>query len=155
MRGFFFGVVIIIVFLPSLATAHPGKTDRRGGHVCRKDCSEWDLYVGEYHLHDEDDRPLRIEKKAPPGPVQTAEDNVSTGGIQPVGPIPLQTDNSADVKKAVPQTLPPGPDDHPAVRQPVSEADIYPLNQPINLLSLLLMAFAFIMLLAVLLIRKR
>jgi hypothetical protein len=45
------------------ASAHPGKTDRRGGHKCWKNCGEWELGRGEYHLHDKDWNPVRLDQK--------------------------------------------------------------------------------------------
>ena len=61
MRKFI--VVVLLCLLPaSLSFAHPGKTDRQGGHKCIKDCEEWKLYYMEYHLHDKFGRPIRVEK---------------------------------------------------------------------------------------------
>ena len=40
-----------------------GKTDYRGGHKCWKNCSEWELRYGEYHLHDKDWKPIRLDKR--------------------------------------------------------------------------------------------
>lgn len=48
------------------AYAHPGKTDYRGGHKCWKNCSEWELRYGEYHLHDKDWKPIRLDEKGVP-----------------------------------------------------------------------------------------
>jgi hypothetical protein len=60
----FIGVFICSIFLFSAhAYGHPGKTDYRGGHKCWKNCSEWDLGYGEYHLHDEDWKPIRFERQ--------------------------------------------------------------------------------------------
>ena len=58
-------LIAIILFSVS-AYAHPGKTDYRGGHKCWKNCSEWKLRYGEYHLHDKDWRPIRLDKKDNP-----------------------------------------------------------------------------------------
>lgn len=58
-------VLIVIVLLPLTAVAHPGKTDRQGGHRCLKDCAEWDLYYNEYHLHDKDGKPVKVARKKP------------------------------------------------------------------------------------------
>ena len=58
-------VMIVIVLLPLTAVAHPGKTDRQGGHRCLKDCAEWDLYYNEYHLHDKDGKPAKVARKKP------------------------------------------------------------------------------------------
>ncbi len=58
-------LVLIAVFcvLPAAAYAHPGKTDKYGGHQCLKDCEEWRLYYEEYHLHDKDWKPIRVSRK--------------------------------------------------------------------------------------------
>ncbi len=44
-------IVLVIVFSLILATvsAHPGRTDSRGGHTCRTNCEKWGLKDGEYH----------------------------------------------------------------------------------------------------------
>ncbi len=39
------------LFLPMLASAHPGRTDAYGCHTCRTNCSSWGLSSGEYHCH--------------------------------------------------------------------------------------------------------
>lgn len=70
MRPLFAVVLILLVALP--AFAHPGKTDRYGGHKCYKECAEWDLYYAEYHLHDKDGRTVRVVKKKPVRSVPTA-----------------------------------------------------------------------------------
>ena len=56
-------VLIVIVLLPLTAMAHPGKTDRQGGHKCYKECAEWDLYYAEYHLHDKDGKAVKVARK--------------------------------------------------------------------------------------------
>ncbi len=58
-----FVVVALLFFVPFSASSHPGKTDRYGGHKCIKGCEEWKLYYKEYHLHDKDGRPIRVNKK--------------------------------------------------------------------------------------------
>ena len=55
--------LIFILLLPFSAIAHPGKTDYRGGHKCWKNCGEWELRRGEYHLHDKDWNPIRFDQK--------------------------------------------------------------------------------------------
>lgn len=56
----------IILLFPLSVYAHPGKTDYRGGHKCRKSCAEWELQYGEYHLHDKDWKPIRLDAKGIP-----------------------------------------------------------------------------------------
>lgn len=36
------------------ASAHPGRTDSKGGHTCQTNCAQWGLATGEYHLHSAD-----------------------------------------------------------------------------------------------------
>ncbi|MEI7026517.1 YHYH domain-containing protein [Paenibacillus sp. y28] len=35
----------------TIADAHPGRTDAKGGHTCRTNCEKWGLEYGEYHYH--------------------------------------------------------------------------------------------------------
>ena len=58
-----FLISILLCILPVLAFSHPGKTNHYGGHNCYKGCEEWGLYYEEYHLHDKDGRPIRVDKK--------------------------------------------------------------------------------------------
>jgi hypothetical protein len=49
-------VKILILFLIacsfiSVTFAHPGKLDKYGCHVCRKNCKKWGLRDGQYHCH--------------------------------------------------------------------------------------------------------
>ncbi|PUA39016.1 YHYH domain-containing protein [Paenibacillus elgii] len=37
--------------IASIASAHPGRTDKNGGHTCRTNCAKWGLEDGEYHYH--------------------------------------------------------------------------------------------------------
>jgi competence protein ComEC len=42
---------IILILVPAIASAHPGRTDSKGGHYCRTNCAKWGLKTGEYHYH--------------------------------------------------------------------------------------------------------
>ena len=55
-------VVLCMCVWPLTVAAHPGKTDKYGGHMCLKGCEEWKLFYKEYHLHDKDGRPIRVNK---------------------------------------------------------------------------------------------
>lgn len=46
-------LTLALLSLPftSIATAHPGRTDKNGGHTCRTNCAKWGLEYGEYHYH--------------------------------------------------------------------------------------------------------
>jgi hypothetical protein len=58
-------ILVLILFSlgPAASLAHPGKTDYQDAHRCLKNCEEWDLDYGEYHLHDKDRNPIRIGSK--------------------------------------------------------------------------------------------
>ncbi|MET3508376.1 copper amine oxidase N-terminal domain-containing protein [Halalkalibacter oceani] len=43
--------LVLLMMAPSLAGAHPGRTDANGGHTCRTNCAKWGLKTGEYHYH--------------------------------------------------------------------------------------------------------
>ncbi|MCL4475637.1 MAG: hypothetical protein M1508_05365 [Nitrospirae bacterium] len=79
----------ILIFSAS-ALAHPGKTDGRGGHKCWKNCDGWELAFSEYHLHDKDGNPIRLDAKGDPvKPVQPEfihppEPQKQIGSIEPV-----------------------------------------------------------------------
>ncbi|MEK4853915.1 MBL fold metallo-hydrolase [Paenibacillus sp. FSL H7-0756] len=42
---------VLLILLPVIANAHPGRTDSSGGHTCRTNCAKWGLKNGEYHYH--------------------------------------------------------------------------------------------------------
>jgi hypothetical protein len=63
MKLFLASLLVLSIALG--AYAHPGKTDRYGGHKCYKECAEWDLYYAEYHLHDKNGRPVKVVRKKP------------------------------------------------------------------------------------------
>ncbi|MFA6525616.1 MAG: YHYH domain-containing protein [Patescibacteria group bacterium] len=46
-------VFLLVLFLASsnVAFAHPGRTDSKGGHVCKTNCAKWGLKDGQYHKH--------------------------------------------------------------------------------------------------------
>ena len=90
MRPLF--AVILILFAALPAHAHPGKTDRHGGHKCYKECAEWDLYYAEYHLHDKDGKPVKVARKKPARSVPTATivemDAVVSRSVPTPPPVP-------------------------------------------------------------------
>ena len=51
MKKIFLILIIFTLILPSMAFAHPGRTDKRGGHTCRTNCAKWGLRYGQYHYH--------------------------------------------------------------------------------------------------------
>jgi len=46
-------LTIALLSLPfaSITSAHPGRTDSKGGHTCYTNCAKWGLKDGEYHYH--------------------------------------------------------------------------------------------------------
>ena len=59
-------ILILILLFPLTAFSHPGRTDKRGGHRCWKDCGAWGLNYREYHLHDKNWKPIRLDKNGNP-----------------------------------------------------------------------------------------
>jgi hypothetical protein len=52
MRKRVFITTFMFVFLfGTMAYAHPGRTDSKGGHTCRTNCEQYGLDYGEYHYH--------------------------------------------------------------------------------------------------------
>lgn len=44
-------LIAVALIAPSITFAHPGRTDKRGGHYCRTNCAKWGLKTGQYHYH--------------------------------------------------------------------------------------------------------
>lgn len=44
-------IFTILLILPQISLAHPGRTDSSGCHTCRTNCTSWGLSTGEYHCH--------------------------------------------------------------------------------------------------------
>jgi hypothetical protein len=55
---------IILILVPTLASAHPGRTDSNGGHYCRTNCAKWGLKTGEYHYHNGGSKKKKSSKPA-------------------------------------------------------------------------------------------
>lgn len=51
MKNFLFIIIFLILAIPVISFAHPGRTDSSGCHTCRTNCSNWGLSTGEYHCH--------------------------------------------------------------------------------------------------------
>jgi hypothetical protein len=64
----------------NVVEAHPGRTDKNGGHTCRTNCEKWGLSYGEYHYHNN-------------GSVSSGSNQGSSGTSTP--------SNSSSVKQAV------------------------------------------------------
>ncbi|MCM3760374.1 copper amine oxidase N-terminal domain-containing protein [Alkalihalobacillus oceani] len=69
--------LLLLIIAPSLAGAHPGRTDTNGGHTCWTNCAKWGLKTGEYHYHNGgSSKPAAASpapaKKAAPAPKKPA-----------------------------------------------------------------------------------
>ncbi len=53
MKKLIIGLLFFALFTAStsVADAHPGRTDKNGGHYCWTNCEKWGLKYGEYHYH--------------------------------------------------------------------------------------------------------
>lgn len=50
-RQFLFLLAICLLTFPTIANAHPGRTDSNGGHYCRTNCDDWGVPWNEWHSH--------------------------------------------------------------------------------------------------------
>ncbi|WP_068793126.1 YHYH domain-containing protein [Brevibacillus laterosporus] len=51
-KALLFFLFVTMLTVPFQQTsAHPGRTDKNGGHTCRTNCEKWGLSYGEYHYH--------------------------------------------------------------------------------------------------------
>ena len=136
--------LIIMFLLPFSAIAHPGKTDYRGGHKCWKNCGDWELRRGEYHLHDKDWNPIRVDQK---GNVKEAEK--PEGVPTPDRRFLLDEPASAAQEKSGLKM----PVQHVIVEKnqtlTVYEESVLPLN------TIMLLLLAFFMLIILIFVRKR
>jgi len=60
-------IVLAFIIAPSLASAHPGRLAKDGGHFCLTNCYQWGLTFGMRHYHIKLPKPQKkidaIEKK--------------------------------------------------------------------------------------------
>ncbi|MFH1348572.1 MAG: YHYH domain-containing protein [Patescibacteria group bacterium] len=74
-----FALFVILVSIPSITLAHPGRTDSSGCHTCRTNCEQWGLSYGEYHCHraksvPQPEPPIRSHRGFPTGYTEPAPD---------------------------------------------------------------------------------
>ena len=133
--------LIFVLLISVSAGAHPGKTDRRGGHKCWKHCGEWELLRGEYHLHDKEGKTIRLDQRGNvPEPEQAK--------VEPVPEKQFLLEDSAEKKPAeiaANQKLP----IQTYQTMTVYKESIIPFH------SILLLLLAFLMLLLLIFVRKR
>jgi|GEM_PF-2441313 len=145
-------LIAIILFSVS-AYAHPGKTDYRGGHKCWKNCSEWKLRYGEYHLHDKDWRPIRLDKKDNPikqtqpelrSNPEPLKQNLSVEPTEQTQVIASTEQKNQEIKKPDIKTI----NEH-NYNMTIYEESILPFN------IILLLILALLLLIALIYIRKK
>ncbi len=51
MKKVLFTIIVLVLAIPTISFAHPGRTDSSGCHTCKTNCSNWGLSYGEYHCH--------------------------------------------------------------------------------------------------------
>lgn len=54
----------IFFSLISIVSAHPGRTDSRGGHTCYTNCKKWGLKYGQYHKHRKNSNKKKNKRKS-------------------------------------------------------------------------------------------
>lgn len=144
-------ICLALIFLFSAsAFAHPGKTDRRGGHKCWKNCTGWELRFGEYHLHDKDWKPIRLDARGNPIPDEPPPHDMTSSQepqerAEPPKPEQTGLRPSGDNVPGKPETRIIKEYKHTTV---VREEEILSLN------NILLLALIFLLLAALIFIRQ-
>jgi hypothetical protein len=141
--------VALLLLMSGPVLAHPGKTDRQGGHKCWKNCEEWELFFSEYHLHDKEGNPIRLNATGNPVPPLPSQ--------EPPPPVEVQTPSAPPVlvprADAAPEERTPGQENVPAAERPyramITEEPMLPFQ------SILLMALVVLLLLALVFLRKK
>ena len=140
----------ILIFSAS-ALAHPGKTDGRGGHKCWKNCDGWELAFSEYHLHDKDGNPIRLDAKDNPvHPVPSGET-----------PAPPEVQASPNMSMDRPPAAVPGEEEKPGEK--VENKTVIERSYSVIILeesvlpfqSILLIALAVLLLVALVFVRRK
>ena len=72
-------ILVSVFLLPSVALAHPGRTDAYGCHTCKTNCPKWGLSYNEYHCHN---------SKGLPQPFEPIKSHKSDSGIGYTTPAP-------------------------------------------------------------------
>lgn len=125
----------MLFLIPAAADSHPGKTDLYGGHKCFKKCENWGLLFDEYHLHDKDGKPIRVEKK------------------KAVKKAPRKRQVVEEAKQAVPEI--PQEIDVKPIQPPRYNAAVIPREEKLTLNPLLLILLALLLLLLLVRMRRR
>ncbi len=137
-------ILMLSLLGPVLALAHPGKTDYQDAHRCLKNCVEWDLDYGEYHLHDEKRNSIRIGSGKISAKVRMPQ--VETVTDQKPLPLPAAPEQAARTDSShhdIVQTPEPGR------VTPVVEGGMFPLR------DMLLIIIAAILVMVLFILRKR
>lgn len=85
-----------VFFGPTVALAHPGRTDSSGCHTCRTNCPNWGLLYGEYHCH---------RSKGLPQPKEPIKSHLNKDGAGYTEPAPeYKTPNKIEPSQTSKQT---------------------------------------------------
>lgn len=147
--------ILAILLFSASVSAHPGKTDRRGGHKCWKKCGEWNLEYGEYHLHDKNWKPIRTDAKG--NPLQQAQTEPPPFDEQQrrIDPIAAEEKTQA----AAPPGTPEEGVDKPVAPEKIGRNQTTVVTVPeegfLSLDTALLFALALFLLMVLILLRKR
>ena len=86
---------LLLLVMPMLVSAHPGRTDSSGCHTCRTNCPSWGLGYGEYHCH---------RAKALPQPEPPIKSKFGEGGTGYTLPAPEYQNQSVVIPKNTAET---------------------------------------------------
>lgn len=88
-------LIALILIIPSISFAHPGRTDSSGCHTCRTNCSSWGLSTGEYHCH---------RSKGVSQPIQPIKSIRSENGVGKTVPAPEYKIPASNVNTSIVNT---------------------------------------------------
>jgi hypothetical protein len=143
--------LIFMLLMSFSAIAHPGKTDYRGGHKCWKNCGEWELRQGEYHLHDKDWNPIRFDQK---GNVVEAEQSEGVPTPDKRFLLEKSVEKASEPASGVRENTGTKTPDQRVIVEKHQTLTVYE-ESVLSLNAIMLLLLAFLMLIILIFVRKR
>jgi len=118
----------VLLFFPLLATAHPGKTDSEGCHVCRTNCDKYGILYNERHCHSSGSASAAPEAVTPtPTPLPTVPSSGSESSDQSPAPSFSIMLTPIPISSPLPSYI--------ATPSPILTLNPGPIHSPINMLT--------------------
>lgn len=88
---------LLFLLSGTLASAHPGRTDARGGHTCWTNCSRWGLEYGQYHYHNGGGSSSGSKKSSNSSSSASKRSSAQTSKPKPAKPTPSYKESGLKV----------------------------------------------------------